>query len=693
MNPKWLAPLLLAAVLYGGESRVRIYTLELQADNQKVKAAPRVVVEYEDFYIECDRAEYDRKSKTILLYGDIALLSDRGYATFGDFAVFDLVRKKVISKPFFLADSSSLLWMAGTKIDTIQEQKLELQNAYISSCDIKKSDWRIFFERGVYEKQKSWVDLYNMKFYFKDTPIFYFPYIGFSTIKKRHTGLLRPKIGISSKEGLVYIQPFFYAPQNWWDLEIDPQIRTKRGYGLYGTFRFVDSPDSFGRITTGYFKEFSDAMDTFSLKNNFHYGADIFYRRYYVLTDPRDETSDDGVFVDAKIYNDVDYYNLQKTELIEGINSIVTSRLNYYYDKYNNYFGLYAKYFKDNRKADNSDTLQLLPSLHYHKYFQNIFSPHLYYNVDFQVSHLYREVGLNAIEYRLNIPIKFNYSFFDDFLGFSVSENLFANYADYNFVDKHLNKKWQNSYVYRNTHEISLYSDLIKPYESFTHTIHLDATLNIPSFEKTRGDQAPFINIEDRGKRVELSLKQYFYDSAGKELFYHRFLQPIEYEEDERLGDLENEIGFWVGEHLLINNYLFYSHRRDTVVSAITTVSYDDEKNELFLSHFYKNRVKGERDSNFLRLQLQRSLSKKYKLFATIDYDIKANNALNWSMGWRMQKRCWSYEIRYQKEVVPLLTNQGSDSYENRTIYFRVELFPLGGISKSIHSMQRQRIF
>ena len=692
MNLKWLTPLLFAATLMAQESLVRIYTLELQADEKKIQAQPRVVVEYEDYYIECDRAVYDKSSKIVRLYGDIFILSEKGFGTYGDFALFDLQSKKVISKPFFLEDSASLLWVAGSTLDA-KEQKIQLQNSYISSCDINRSDWRIFFERGEFDRKNNWVNLYNIKFYAKEYPILYLPYLGFSTLKKRHTGLLRPKLGISSREGFIYIQPIYFAPENWWDLELDPQIRTDRGQGLYGTFRFVDSPYSFGKITAGYFDEFPGSVEKFELKNDLHYGADIFYKRYRLFTDYDDNSSHDGVFVDGKIYNDVDYYNLQKTELIEGINSIVTSRFNYYYDKNDNYFGIYAKYFKDNRKADNSDTLQLLPTLQYHKYYETIFVPELYYNVDFTVSHYYREVGLNALEYRLDLPIKFNYTFFDDLLGFTISENLFAEYADYNFVDKHLNKKWQNSYIYRNTHEISFYSDLIKPYESFTHTLHLDATFNIPSYEKKRGDQAPFINIEDQSKRVDLSLKHYFYDSAGKELWYHRLMQPIEYEEDERLGDLENEVGVWFGEELLLNNYLFYSHRRDTLVSSVTTLSYTDEKNDLFLSHFYKNRVEGERDSNFVRFQMQRDLSKKYKLFATIDFDIKDENALNWSVGWRMKKSCWSYEIRFQKEVVPLLTQQGSDSYENRTVYFRIELFPLGGISKSIRSVQRQRIF
>ncbi|NPA63351.1 MAG: LPS-assembly protein LptD, partial [Epsilonproteobacteria bacterium] len=460
-----------------------LYTLQLQAQDDKIEAHPRVAVEYGEYYIECDKAIYDKTQKLLRLYGDIFILSDKGLGTYADFALFDLRSKKVISKPFFLSDSGSLLWVAGSQIDA-KEERIKLKEAYISSCDINCSDWRIYFKKGEYDRSDNWVNLYHIKFYAKEYPILYLPYLGFSTLKKRHSGLLRPKIGISSKEGLVYIQPLFFAPQNWWDLEFDPQIRTKRGKGIYATFRFVDSPYSFGKITAGYFKEFSGSVDTFRLKNDQHYGADMLYRRYYLLSAPEDEVSSDGLYIDWKIYNDVDYYNLQKTELIEGINSIVTSRFNYYYDRNDNYFGLYAKYFKDNQKADNSDTLQLLPQLHYHRYNRSIFLPNLYYNVDFTVSHFYREVGLNALEYRLNLPIKLTQTFFDDFLGFSISENLFVDYADYNFVDKHLNKKWRNSYVYRNRHEISFFSDLLRPYEHGMHTLHLDATVHIPSFEK-----------------------------------------------------------------------------------------------------------------------------------------------------------------------------------------------------------------
>ena len=682
----WLGSLLFCSQMMAASLPLRIYTIEADATADHITARKRVVVEYKDYYIQADRAQYDQKKGIVRLFGHIVILADGKYSSWSQSALLDLRTDKLLSSPFFFNETSSRIWIAGTKLDA-KKKKIELQHSFISSCDVGCPDWRFFFDRAVLDQQKHWIDLYHMRLYAKDVPLFYFPYIGFSTLKKRQTGLLRPKVGISDNEGFIYIQPFFYAPKNWWDLELDPQIRTKRGYGLFGTFRFVDSPSSFGSLTTGLFKERNSYVTDKKLKNDKHYGVEFFYKRRGLFL------GQDGIYIDSKSYNDIDYFNLQRSEDIEGLQSIVTSRYNYFYNQESDYFSLYAKYFKDNRKEDNSDTLQLLPALQYHRYTRSFFNNHFSYDVDMRINHFYRKRGLNALEYQLSLPVRFHTMLLDDFLGFSISEKLFANYADYNFVNKHLNKHWDNSHIYRNTHEISFYSDLVKGYENFFHTLHLDATLNIPSFEKKGGDKAPFINIEDNSKKLTLSLKEYFYNDRGGEVFYHRLMQPIFYEADQKWQDLENELGFRIDPNWLFNSDIFYSHQRGKITSVVTTASYKDEKYDLFLSHFYKNRLKGEEDSNFLRLQASKTLSKTYKLFATIDYDFIHDKTRNWSVGWRMKRPCWSYEVTFKKETIPLLTTQGSSSYKNNTLYFRVELYPLGGISHSIRKTQERRIF
>ena len=679
--------LLLLIISFGVAKEAVLYTSKAKATYERVDLKGPFSLEYDKIHLEGKKGSYQVPNSKVDLGQGIEILEREGINAAAVNADVQLRKKRFRLHEFFASEQNSSLWIRGSRLEG-NESKITLEKAFISSCEVGCSDWKFFFSSGSLDRLQHWVNLYNITLYAKNTPVFYFPYIGFSTLKKRHTGLLRPTIGLSDKEGFIYIQPFYYAPAAWWDLEFDPEIRSKRGKGLYATFRFVDSPSSFGSVRTGLFRENSAYFDEQRIKNLKHYGLEIFYRRDKLFSG---NESDDGIYLDSKSYNDVDYFYLQKHRRLNNISSIIISRLNYYYQKDRDYFGFYAKYFKDNRKIDNSDTLQILPSLQYHRYLRSVFNDKISYLVDAQISHYYRQKGLNAIEYRYDMPIRFYTHFLNGALGFSITENLNARYADYNFVDKHLNKKWKNYSIYRNSHEITLFSDLVRSYGDLFHTLHLEMMLNIPSFEKERGERAPFIDVENQDKRLTLSLKHYFYKD-GHELFYHRLSQPFVYDYPHKAKELENEFGMrW--RDLWFNCDTFYSHQRGKFTTIVSQLDYDDGANSLALTHFYKDRLEGLRNSNFLRLDGVKNLSKKYKLFATIDYDFVDNRTKSWSFGWQMDSKCWSYMLSYKQDVVPVLASSGSDSYNNNVIYFRIEFYPLGGVSRSISKIEERRTF
>lgn len=215
------------------------------------------------------------------------------------------------------------------------------------------------------------------------------------------------------------------------------------------------------------------------------------------------------------------------------------------------------------------------------------------------------------------------------------------------------------------------------------HTIHLNSTLFVPSYEKTKGDKEDFITINTESKRLEISLKEYFYNLDGEEFLYHRMIQPIFYDKDYKYGDLENEIGLKINKNIYITNDLFYSHEYSDISSLTTSISYKDELYQIMLSHFYKNSFERDDDSNYITFDISRYLSKKYKLFGKIDYDFKDEYVREWSLGWRFSKKCWNYTLSYKEEIRPILTSAGSSSIKNKIIYFKIELIPLGGIEHS----------
>ncbi len=646
----------------------------VQSFENRAHARGDVVIVYKDYYIEAKEAIYDKKSSTIELKGDVSVTKGVSYTILGDYAIFDLKNEKFYSKPFFFIDLSDGLWISSCESEG-QRGFFELNKALVSSCDPSDPDWKLEFTFGDFNEKRKWINLYNVRLYAGSIPILYTPYLGFSTSKQRRSGLLIPKFSISNKDGFVYIQPIYLAIDPQWDLQIDPQIRTMRGNGLYATFRFVDSPYSEGYFRAGFFKEKSSYVQEQNLNVARHKGYEIFYKREKLFSDKK--SGEDGLYLDFKYLSDIDYLNLQQSTLEKSYKSLVTSRFNYYYNLSEHYFGLYAKYFIDTKKLNNEDTLQILPKMQYHRYTSSfMFLENLIYSIDYKYSNFHRNVGITAQQHEINVPVGLYFSLLGDYLGFGVSENFYISYVDYSNTPS-----WtENATIIRNYHKFSIFSDLIKGYDSFLHTLHLNGSLIVPSYEKDRGEIVDFVTVNSETKRLELSLKEYFYDYDGKELLYHRMIQPIFYDREYKYGDLENEIGIKLLPGVNFVTDLFHSHEYSSLSSITSSLRYADSLSALSISHFYKNGFEGKSDSNFLTFYFQRNLSKKYKLFGRIDYDINNAYTRKWESGWFFSKKCWKYRVSYKEEIIPILTSAGSSSIKNRALMFKIELVPLGGI-------------
>ena len=672
--------------LFSKDLPLDIFAKKVDAKDGKIEAKGNVVIIYNGYYIESDRAVYDKNSSILELFGNIGFIKDSSYTVLSDYALFDLANKKIFSKPFFFIEHENGVWISA-KESRAKEDEFDLKKSLVSSCNPSDPDWKLAFTSGNYDNKRKWVNLYNVRLYAKNIPILYSPYIGFSTSKERKSGLLIPEFGISNKEGFVYIQPIYIAIDPKWDLEFDPQIRTDRGKGLYVTYRFVDTPFSEGYFKTGFFKEKDSYFQEEELKNNKHKGYEIFYQRDALITKIGEEDRRDGFYLDFKYLNDIDYLNLQKEGSREDFDSIVTSRLNYYYNKYDHYIGFYSRYFIDTTKIDNDSTLQILPKLQYHKYNSSLIFKNLLYSIDYKFTNYYRQEGVEAIQHELNLPVGIYFNIFNDYIGLSASENIYLTYVDYSQTEHWI----ENAYIIRNYHKFSLYSDLLKSYENFLHTLHLSTTLFVPSYEKTKGDKEDFITVNTETKRLEISLKEYFYDLEGNEFLYHRIIQPIFYDNDYKYGKLENETGIKFGKNIYFTNDIFYSHEFSKIDSITTSLSYKNEMYNILLSHFYKDGVENEKDSNYITFDITRYLSKKYELFGKIDYDFKDEYVREWEFGWRFFKRCWNYTLSYKEEIKPILTSAGSSSVKNRIIYFKIELVPLGGIEHAFEQRSESK--
>ena len=651
-----------------------MYAQKVIKEQDIVKATKNVIVYYKSSIYKADEAIYHLNNKVLELFGNVTNISLHSTSK-TDYLKINMKTKDTKTKKFFIYDAKEGLWIRGSSYDSKNDIYI-VRDSEVSSCDIKNPDWKILFSKGKYNKKREFLSLLRPTFYFKDIPIFALPWFGFSTIKKRTTGLLRPKLAIRADSGFIYMQPYFIAPSLSWDIELIPQIRLLRGYGLYGTLRFVDSPTSKGSITTGFFKDKSSFVKEKGLKNSTHKGFDFKYESRDFLKSYLKKSDKVGLYIDFKTLNDIDYENLKDIN-IKSFDKLVTSRLNYFIKRDQDYMGIYIKYFIDTDKANNSDTMQELPTLQYHRFTTNLPLKNLTYSIDYKFKNNYRQKGLNAYFHEINLPIKLTIPLFYNYINFSISENLYYSKIEYSKLN---NQNMINAKYFSNYHKFILYTDLVKPYHNFLHNIQLQTTLQVPSFESKKGDFADFVSINKERKNFRWRINQYFYNNESNFLTI-RSSQIIYLDKAKKeYGDISNDIVYYPNKNLKISENTLYSAKYNKFKRFQTNIDYNNDKYNFYLYHTHQKKLNTNK-IDYLSGGFEIKLDHRIKIFGDLNYDMDKDLTRDWSVGVYRDKFCWNYQIKYKESITPISTSSGAKSYRNRGLYFLVNFANIGGIS------------
>ncbi len=528
-------------------NKIEITAKHITATKTEVTARDNVIVYYADSVIKASSAHYNKTTKLLVLDGKIEMIGYQGSKEHSNHMEIYTEKNEVTFDELFLVGENDV-WIFSDDVHK-KEGNYTLGASVLSSCDVEDPLWKMVFARSHYDTNTSYMKIYDAKVYLWDVPMFYTPYIAFTTHNERSSGLLFPALGYTSNEGFLYEQPIYWAISPSMDLEVNPQIRTSRSLGVYGTFRFVDSAYSSGEIRTGYFKDKQSYVDKYNLPNDSHYGFEFNYESSKVFNNflPNDFT--DGLYINTTYLNDIDYLNLQSSSLTHfGLVPLQESRLNYF--AYNNdyYAGVNAKYFIDTRKEDNDDTMQILPSLQLHKYLNHLLWDNLTYSADLHINNLDRKEGATLKQAEFKIPLEFTTSFFDDFLNLSLGEELYYSkffFGNGDFVHDDFE-------YYSNIHRVKFFTDLTKKYDGFLHVLQPSLNYIKPGNEHQSPTDASLLSDEQKAlftvglpeEAYSFSLSQYFYDENMKLKFYQRFTQLYYSKREYELADMSNEMQY-----------------------------------------------------------------------------------------------------------------------------------------------------
>jgi LPS-assembly protein len=696
--------LLIALPLFANE-KVKIYASSLQTQENIVRANDGITVIYQDYVLTAKSAKYDKESGDLELYENIRVNKGSVYKILGKYAKLNIAKKKRLFQPFYMLEKESELWLSADEAKT-EAQDIDISSGTLSGCDPMDPIWTLDFSSSDYNTESKWMNLYNARLYIGDIPVLYTPYFGYSLDTTRRTGLLMPQLGLSDNEGLYYEQPLYIAQQNWWDLELRPQIRTGRGEGLYQTFRFVDGENSHGEITAGYFKEHNSYFLENSLQNDSHYGFNIKYDNNNFINQwfGTDLGGQSGIYADINHMNDVDYINLSSNDT-ENQNTAtqVLSRLNMFYNMDKHYIGAYFKYYQDLTQPDNDNTLQKLPTFQYHNYLDTLLEDHLLYSLDVQANNIQRGRNTSVMQTDINLPVTLRTSIFDEYLNLSYRANLYMQYSQFrgegeeDNLENPLDVIYEDGYFARNYHTLSASSQLTRAYESLSHVIGLSLTYNKSGSNAKSGFYQDYIdaneslqedykfyqisNIEDE---LQIDFIQYLYNEKAQQILFHRLAQKISYTDNgDQFGELENELEYKITSYLSLYNNMFYNYDEGKFSKIFNSVVFNKYGLNLSISHLYKDSFKVPttdlpRYTDYLTSSATYNYNKHYSYSAIYNYDIQAQQKKNLSVGFTYKKRCWDFGLRYSENRRPVLTNSGAADYiDDRYVYLTIVLKPL----------------
>ncbi len=694
--------------LYAGE-KVEIFSSNITSEGNIVKASDGVIVVYKKYFITADRAVYDRNTSELELFDNIRVNQDHSYKVLGNYAKLNIAQKEKFFKPFYMSDKESRIWISA-KNGMSKDQILDINEGILSGCNPVDPLWKIEFSSSHYNSDSKWMNLYNARLYMGDVPIFYMPYFGFSLSTKRKPGFLKPAIGYSHNEGVFYQQPIYIAVDNWWDLELKPQIRTQRGQGIYQTFRFTDSPTSSGEITVGYFEEFGEYARDNNLQNDSHYGFNFKYDNKDFLNQwlGKNFEGQSGIYADISSMNDVDYINLSSNNVRNNPTSTqVLSRINLFYNTDEYYLGSYVKYYQDLTLASNDDIIHKLPTLQYHYYLNTFLQDHVLYNLDIQSNNLTRVINKTVLQTDINIPITVQTSLFDEYLNISYTANLYMQYSSFGGSEENstLINEYNDGYIAHNFHTLAASTQLTRAYEDFAHVISLGISYNKAAMQSRNGYYADyeeicvspkaedidhcsklseFYNISDIQEEVQVDFIQYIYDDKATEKLYHRLTQKISYGDiTNSYGELENELNYRVTDYLTFYNNCFYNYEETSFSKVFNQVSFNKFGIKINLSHLYKDTFTATTTNvpqltSYLTSTLGYTYDNHYSFSALYNYDAISKITKTKEIGFMYKKRCWDFGIRYSENRRPVLSETDGNSFvAERYIYFTVLLKPL----------------
>ncbi len=602
----------------------------------------------------------------------------------------------------------SHFFIRGDQILKTGEDSYTIKNASVTTCDGDIPPWQItgkevditIEEYGTVRHAALWT---------KNLPIFYFPYMTFPINTKRESGLIPPQMGYSSRNGIEFIQPYFWAINQISDATFYYHHLQQRGEKIGAEYRYAlsnfskgavmidslndrqtddgieDSSDKWGYTDDSYLRTNTDRY-WFRMKFNHQLpqgftskmDLDIVSDQDYLDEFSSGYTGYDATkkYFDTEFGRDIDDENDNVRENSLNINKIWTQySLNAELLWYDNVI--------NRRQSDTDSTLQQLPLISFNALKQSVLNNRLFADMNSEFANFYRKDGITGqrvdVLPRIYLPMHYkNYFTFEPSAGFRqtvwYTDQTQDNLSDIN------EEEYQHREIYDLRAELS--TDLFNVFQVNKNPANKIKHTLIPRLEYSYipdVDQAEYPDFDDTDRIepeniITFSLTNFLIsktqgadklnsdtpfknaDKLSALDSYNQFLWfkieqsydfILENEPDEKpFYPLYAELNITPANLLSLHAETEWDHDRGNFSMFNTYCKIKNSRNDhLMIEHRYTHD-----ESQSINIDFDRAITDSIRLFGNYERNIENSKDIEKKIGCLYSAQCWAFEIFFKDE-------------------------------------------
>ena len=599
-------------------------------------------------------------------------------------------------------------FIKGDKILKTGENTYSIVKGSLTACDGETPAWQIT-GKNLDITLEGYGSVKHATLWAKKIPVFYVPYLTFPVKLKRQSGLLPPQIGYSNRNGIEFIQPYYWAINQSSDATFYYHHIQERGEKGGVEYRYALSRQSKGTLMIDSLNDRKKDDGTGDSSHDWGYTNDTKLRensdRYWFRAKlDQDLPCDFTAKLDIDVVSDQDYlrefsdgytgYDKTKSYFNKEFgrdldddddpvreNSLTFTRS---WSQYN--FNAQVKWYDNviKRRQENTDnTLQQLPSVMFNALKQPLINSPFFINMDSEYINFFRKDGDTGqridLHPRIYLPLRFhNYFTFEPSAGFrqtvwyedkDSSGSTGENGDDYHHREIYDLKAdlstdlfnvfdMQGKPVDRIKHtitprlEYSYIPDLDQAKYPFFDNIDRIDPENLMTFSitnllisKTNNDEP--IDNNARAKDIKKASAAESYN----QFFRFKIEQSYDFNKENKPDEkpflpLYAELDVTPVDIITIHEEAEWSHDHGHFISHNIYCKLRDNRNDhLLIEHRYIRD-----DSQSIYLDFNGAITDKISIFGNYERNLDDGDDIETAFGCMYQAQCWAAELSFSNE-------------------------------------------